>query len=128
MAVSKTRLIAALEKTGGLVSHAAKVLGCSRQAIYKRMEKDASGDIAAALVDIREMTLDIAEAALLTNIKAGKSQDVRFYLETLGKGRGFVKRTETTGVEGGPIKLDLSGISDADLARLEKTATEAAAR
>lgn len=118
MRVSKAKLIAAFEKNGGLVTWTAAALDISRQAVYKRMAEDATGEIRAALEDIRNSHLDVAEHALQKNIRAGNSSDIRFYLETLGKNRGYTKRVETTGADGGPVRIDLSGISDADLAKL----------
>ena len=54
----------------------------------------------------------------MKNIRKGNSGDIRFYLETQGKHRGYSKRTETTGVDGGPIRIDLAGVSDDDLGKL----------
>tara|TARA_R110002096_G_scaffold219113_4_gene407428 strand:+ start:1074 stop:1478 length:405 start_codon:yes stop_codon:yes gene_type:complete len=119
---SENQLIKALEAHGGLVSPTAEALGITRAAIYKRLKEDTTGRLQAALDDIRESELDIAEYALKKNIRKGNSSDIRFFLETLGKGRGYVKRTETTGAEGGPIKLDLSDVTDADLERIAAAA------
>ena len=122
--ISKRQLIAAFRNSGGLVTFAADSLGITRQAIYKRMSDDPSGEIKQALDEIRDQELDVAEYHLRKNIRNGSSADIRFFLETLGKDRGYVKRTETTGADGGAIKLDLTGMTDADLDRLSTSITK----
>jgi len=114
--VSKKHLIATLQKTGGLISLAARELGISRQAIHKRIADDDS--LREELNEIREVDLDIAEAKLKQSIRKGDAWAVRFYLQTLGRERGYVTRSETTGADGGPVRVDLSSVSDADLAKL----------
>ena len=116
--VSVSQLISALEASDGLLAQAAEALGTTRQTIAARISEDTSGDLVEALKGIRECTLDETEGELLKNIRNGNSGDIRFYLETQGKHRGYTKRSETTGVNGGPIRIDLAGVSDDDLSRL----------
>jgi len=115
--VGASDLVDALWAFDGLLSKAALALGTTRRAIANQIDADASGALTEALAEIRETLLDDAEAHLLANIRTGSSSDIRFYLSTQGKHRGYTTRIETTGVDGGPIRIDLSAVSDADLDR-----------
>ncbi len=87
---SAEQVIQALRDSHGLVSVAAKRLGVSRQAIYKRIE--TSPAVAAARDDAREAMLDVAEQALYERVKAGDSWAIVFYLKTQGRSRGYGER------------------------------------
>jgi|GEM_PF-6587875 len=88
---SKERIIEALRAHNGIVASAARSLNVYRGTLYEWMNADESGDIAAALKDIRETTTDVAVGKLLENIIKGKSEDIRFYLRCFGKDRGYVE-------------------------------------
>jgi len=89
---SVQEVVQALHDSHGLVSVAAATLGCTRQAVYKRI--GASPAIAAARDDAREAMLDVAEQALYERVKAGDAWAVTFYLKTQGRGRGYGERAE----------------------------------
>lgn len=99
------QIIKALRESRGLVAVAARKLGCARQTIYNRAEKSEA--VREALVEAREFTTDIAEAALYKAIEAGEGWAVCFYLKTQGKGRGYIERQEheVSGPSGGPVEV-----------------------
>ena len=86
-------IIAALKKTNGLVTRAAKLLRCAANTIYAHIKE--SQEVRDALRDAREELCDDAEQGLKKAIKKGDLRAIVFTMETLGRDRGFVKRTET---------------------------------
>ena len=89
---NKKALIAALEKTLGVVTQACKLAGVSRETYYNYYNSDA--DFKKAADDTAEIALDFAESKLHKNIEAGKEASTIFYLKTKGKSRGYVERVE----------------------------------
>jgi hypothetical protein len=98
MALTVDEVQAALESSSGNISFAARKLGCSRRAIYDKIQK--SPTLKAALEDARETALDNAESALQSAVLAKEAWAVCFTLKTIGKGRGYVERNEVTGANG----------------------------
>tara|TARA_R110000787_G_scaffold165742_2_gene278817 strand:- start:38 stop:394 length:357 start_codon:yes stop_codon:yes gene_type:complete len=96
----KDEIATALEKAG-TVSGAAQILGCNRRTVYTYMKKYPV--LEDAIHDARERLLDIAESALMSNIKDKHPSSVFFFLKTMGKNRGYVERIENTGKNGEPI-------------------------
>lgn len=82
----------ALRKSNGIIAQAARELGCERQTVYNYISRYAT--VKAAYEEAVESTLDMAEAKLLEQIEAGDPQQVRFYLRTKGKHRGYTERTK----------------------------------
>jgi len=103
MALSETQIIDSLRKNAGFVAVTARSLGVTYQAIANRLYK--SEMLAAALESIRESHLDLAESQLLIKIKEGELSAITFYLDRIGKHRGYVKREEQSGPDGGPIQM-----------------------
>ena len=78
------------------------------------------------LKQAKEGLLDEAETALAKRVKKGDTRAIIFALETLGRDRGYQKRTEITGANGRPV-LELSpelsmlmaeiGVSGSDIIR-----------
>tara|TARA_R110002051_G_scaffold22744_1_gene58447 strand:- start:100 stop:453 length:354 start_codon:yes stop_codon:yes gene_type:complete len=96
----------AVTKAGGFISIACKSLNCTRKTIYNYMDKYP--ELKEVVVDIREQYLDVAEAALIKNVKDGRSSDIKYFLNTQGKKRGYVEKSEldiTSGDE--PIKINI---------------------
>jgi|TARA_R110001599_G_scaffold313631_1_gene521495 hypothetical protein len=97
----------ALTKAGGFISIACKSLNCTRRTIYNYIDKFP--ELKDIVKDIREQYLDIAEAALIKNVKDGKSSDIKYFLNTQGKKRGYIEKSEldiTSGDE--PIKININ--------------------
>ncbi len=91
---SVAQVIQAVRDTKGLLSLAAKRLGCDRVTVYRYAKRYPS--IAQALQDEREAMTDIAELSLFDKIQAGEAWAVCFYLKTQGKNRGYVERSAVT--------------------------------
>lgn len=51
----------------------------------------------------KECLLDEAESALAKRVKKGDTRAIIFTLETIGRERGYQKRTEITGANGRPV-------------------------
>jgi hypothetical protein len=93
----------ALKDAQGLVSVAARALGCRTQTIYNYMKKYKS--VERARFESREQLLDLAEAKLFEQIKDGNMTGIIFALKTVGKHRGYVERREITGADGNAINI-----------------------
>lgn len=89
---STVSIIEALEQTGGLVSLAAKKLGCSTQTIVSRAKKEP--EIQEAINTSREAIVDHAELALKAAVLDREPWAVQFVLRTLGRTRGYVEKSE----------------------------------
>ncbi len=102
---STDMIIQALEDKHGAVYLAADSIGCSYKTILRRA-KDVQS-VADVLLKYRGRRCDIAELALDRALANGEAWAIRFALETLGKDRGYVARTESK-IEGSLLlKFDL---------------------
>jgi hypothetical protein len=95
-------MVAALNRSKGMVTVAARLLGCSANTVQSYINRYPS--VAAARVQEREAFLDVAELALFKAVQGGEAWAVCFALKTVGKARGYVERTEHTGPGGGAIE------------------------
>lgn len=89
----KKVLLAALEKSLGVVTTACKSVGLDRGTFYQYYHKDAS--FKAAVDDIENVALDFAESQLHKQIQRGEVSSTIFYLKTKGKHRGYVEKQQT---------------------------------
>ena len=113
--MTKKQIIEALKQAKGVITVAAESLDCSRQAIYKRMNKDE--DIAEAREQAREGMIDTAENALHNLITDPDHKDhykaVRYYLTTQGRKRGYNDSIDITTqgdkIQGSPIIVQSQG-------------------
>lgn len=85
----KKELLAALEQSLGIVSHACNMAGVSRTTFYEYCKADP--DFMSAVDDIDNLAIDFAESKLLQKIKEGDTTSIIFYLKTKGKKRGYVQ-------------------------------------
>lgn len=83
---------AALKAASGNISYAARALGVSRTAIYRRIED--SPTLQALLVDVREELVDIAESALKREVLNQNITAIIFTLKTQGQKRGYIERIQ----------------------------------
>ena len=84
--------IDAIMAARGLVSVVARRLKCHPDTVRNHAKRNPK--VAAALVEARESTTDMAEASLFKAIAAGEPWAVSLYLKTIGKERGYVERVE----------------------------------
>lgn len=96
------RVIAMLQQCGGIKTVAAEKLNVGRTTLYAFLNEHPEIQEAAAEID--EELLDVAEGRVVMAIRAGEMQTVRWFLELKGKARGYVRRVETTGKDGGPVE------------------------
>lgn len=124
LAGREAEVIEALRKSGGLKTAAAQMLKVARGTLYSFL--DENPDIEEALTDIDEEIKDLAEGKMLQLLRAGDPQTIRWFLEMKAKDRGYARRVENTGKDGGPIetrqKPDLSGLSDEEIELLLRAA------
>jgi len=95
--------IKAITEAQGLISVAARRLGCSRTAVYEAAKNHP--EVQRAIDDARERTTDLAEGKLFQKINEGDNTAIIFYLKTQGKKRGYVERQEVTGAEGSELTV-----------------------
>ena len=95
---TKKALIEALEKSLGVVTTACRKAGIGRTTYYDWLNNDP--EFKAAVESIQDVALDFAESQLHRQIAENNTSATIFYLKTKGKRRGYVERTEHTGIEG----------------------------
>lgn len=92
MGLTVEEIAKVLKAKAGNVSQTATALKVTRQALYKRLEADET--LQQIVTDAREAMVDVAESALLKQIKRGNTAAIIFALKTQGKSRGYIERTE----------------------------------
>lgn len=102
---SKERFEMAIKDSMGIKTGIAQRVGCSRQTVENALERWP--DLQTMIADERTSIIDLAETKLMQQISGGELRAILFTLETLGKDRGWTKRTEVTGA-GGERLLGLS--------------------
>lgn len=121
--ITNGQVAQALLKTAGLLSPVAQMLGVTRQAIYYRIK--ASGKLQRIQREAKESTLDLCEMKLITNIKSGDQKAIEYYLNCIGRERGYGRQqaVEVTGLNGNPIEInnnDLSQLNNEELYELKR--------
>ncbi|HNB10283.1 MAG TPA: helix-turn-helix domain-containing protein [bacterium] len=96
--IQKRAMLEALEKSLGVVTTAAKVVGIDRTTHYKWMTSDKK--YKKAVENIDNVALDFVESKLFKSIEKGRDAPIIFYLKTKGKKRGYIERQEITGLDG----------------------------
>ena len=98
---------AALRAAGGVYAHAARLLSeatgssCTRQNIQQWVHKYSK--LNEAVCEGLEEIKDLAETALIENIRNGDTNAIKFYLETKGKDRGYMRQYRVSGPQGQPL-------------------------
>lgn len=98
---SDAQLKAALKSSAGILVLAADKLKVSRQAVHHRVNKSPA--IQKFIHDLEEQMLDRAEAVIADAILNKDRKTTQWYLDRKGRGRGYVTRTEQTGLDGAPL-------------------------
>lgn len=109
--ISKEKFSAAIKTYRGIKSDIARHLSCSRQTVDNYLVRWP--ELEAELLEERDKIVDLAESKLISAIEDGEVKAIIFALETLGKRRGYVKRTETTGVDGAPVETVIRIVREA---------------
>ena len=93
--LTEASVAAELVQTTGNLAAIARKHHLTRQAVSEYIE--AHKELQPIWHEQREIRLDIAEDALLAAVKRGEGWAVCFLLKTLGKGRGYIERTQVVG-------------------------------
>ena len=89
---NKKRLLEALEKSLGIVSHACVSVGILRSTFYNYKSSDK--EFRDAVDELENVGLDFAEGKLMQEIKKGNITAIIFYLKCKGKKRGYIDRAD----------------------------------
>ena len=98
------RIIDALERNLGIVTIACKEINFGRRTFYVYMQKYP--EFKARVEDINNITLDFVESKLLSNIKAGDTTAIIYYLNCKGLTRGYMARQKVE--HSGEVKQQLT--------------------
>ncbi len=113
--ITKVRLLAAIEGSGGNVKVMAKRLKVTRATVYRRLKSmgELYPEIGEALEQAEETVNDLAELTVVSIMKqrvdfGEASKNARWWLERKGVKRGFGNKTNLE-LEGGanPIKFEM---------------------
>ena len=107
----------AITKSKGMITYAAKMLGCNRSTVHNYINNFEV--CREAVADSRAGMLDNAELQLANQIQDGNITAIIFYLKTIGKHRGYIERHDI-GLSVSPDTLKLAnelGISESDIVR-----------
>jgi hypothetical protein len=98
----------ALEQCHGLVSAAARMLGCEQWQIRKKIDKHP--ELLEIIRSARDELVDTAELSLRRRVLDGEGWAVKFALESLGKDRGYAREPDPTTVITPPptVHIDLA--------------------
>jgi len=119
------QLAHALRECRGMTFVAAQRLGCKHDTIVARLAK--SPELQAIRDESKGWLIDTAELRLAKAVSEGEAWAIKFYLQTQARDRGYVSRTEVTGLDGGPIQSEVTNADDAR-SRLAGRLDELAAR
>lgn len=97
----KDAMLEALDKSLGIVSTAAKMVGIDRSTHYAWMKSDE--EYKKAVDSIQDGVLDFAESHLYKLVKEGNPAATIFLLKTRGKTRGYIERQEIEVQEKKPL-------------------------
>ena len=97
----KEAMLEALEKSLGIVSTAAKMVGIDRSTHYAWLKADE--EYKSAVNSIQDSVLDFAESHLYKLVKEGNPAATIFMLKTRGKKRGYIERQEIEVQEKKPL-------------------------
>ena len=90
--ITNDQIVEKLKEAKGNMTLAARMLGCTRQLVWKRARSVQK--IQDALDESREVAVDHAESALQRAVLEGDFRAIAFTLKTIGKDRGYIERQE----------------------------------
>lgn len=103
-----------IRKAHGMLSIAARSIGCSLATVYRHRDKFEA--VRQAIEESRELMTDTAESALFDAIRDGQPWAVQFYLKTIGKNRGYCERQEQVTLSDD----DINRLLEKEIQRLEE--------
>jgi hypothetical protein len=90
----KKKLLIALKKKYGIVSHACEAVGVTKNTYYQYYKTDP--EFAKACDDIQEVTLDFVESKLFEKIEGGSEKSILFYMRYKARKRGYTDNVDIT--------------------------------
>jgi len=112
--ITTEKIIEAIKDSLGLKSVIASDLGVSVEQVVRYLERYSS--VAKAYEEECSRIKDLVEAEIILKCQEGDPRMLIFYAKTRMKDRGFVERSEITGMQPeSRIDLDLSGLTDEQL-------------
>lgn len=99
----------AIRAASGILAVAAHKLGASRDLVHRYVNDYPA--VKAAYEDANETNIDVAEGKLIEQVRKGDKDQIRFFLRTKGRTRGYGDRLTLDG-------FDPSKLSDAALAAI----------
>jgi len=87
---SPDKVAEALRRAGGIKSHAAVLLDCTRTTVGNYIKRYP--EVREVWIEARETMVDTAQSKLYEAVERGEWEAVHFTLSTLGKDRGFTTR------------------------------------
>lgn len=110
----KAAVLAALEKSLGIVTRACRQAKVGRTAFYEWCKNDP--DFKSQVDDITQIALDFVEEQHYELIKEKNPASIIFHLKTKGKSRGYTEKTEIE--HSGGIDIDVTKLTDLELAEI----------
>jgi hypothetical protein len=83
---------AKLLQLGGNLAAAGRHFGVKRQSMWEFVQRRPK--LRQVVLDIREARVDEAESALDAAVQRGEGWAISLTLKTIGKGRGYIERTQ----------------------------------
>ncbi len=108
MSITAKQYADAIREARGIVSVAARRLGCTRPAIYAAKNKYVS--VGEAFDEAREAMTDFTEGKLYKKINDEDAASIFFYLKTQGKKRGYVEKVQVEHVIAQEVEAMLEAI------------------
>jgi predicted transcriptional regulator len=90
--IKKEKFIRACIGSGGIQSVVAQNLGVDRSTVTYYLERNP--EMREHLLTAEDAIIDLAENKLQNKINSGDMKALKFFLETKGKKRGYVRRVE----------------------------------
>ena len=92
--INKKKALECLERHRGIITHACKEAGISRETFHKWVKEDA--DFKSKVDDINETVIDFVENKLFKAIEGGSEKSIHFYLRFKAKERGYTDSLDIT--------------------------------
>jgi Bacterial regulatory protein, Fis family len=101
------RVAIAFRQSAGIITEAAKKLGCHRSTLWRM--RNEFPELKQVLADVKEETIDLAESKLLELIIDKDPGSIRYFLRCFGKERGYNETFRLAGHDGGAVQVNISG-------------------
>lgn len=109
MAIKPKEYAQAIIEAKGMVTIAARRLGCKRQAVYAARSRHKI--VADAFDEARAAQTDLTEGQLYKKINEGDTASILFYLKTQAKDRGYVEKVQVEHVVAAELEAMLEIIA-----------------